>query len=129
MIRVPMYKPGKEKATRIEFRSPDPACNPYLAFAVMLAAGMKGVEKKYPLPEPVEEDIFEMDEKAREVAGITSLPGSLYEALSLVSKSELVRTTLGDHIFQKFIENKKVEWDRFRIHVSQYEIDRYLPML
>jgi glutamine synthetase len=95
----------------------------------MLAAGMKGVEKKYPLPEPVEEDIFEMDEKAREVAGITSLPGSLYEALSLVSKSELVRTTLGDHIFQKFIENKKVEWDRFRIHVSQYEIDRYLPML
>jgi glutamine synthetase len=129
MIRVPMYKPGKEKATRIEFRSPDPACNPYLAFAVMLAAGMKGVEKKYPLSEPVEEDIFEMDEKAREIAGITSLPGSLYEALSIVSKSELVRTTLGDHIFQKFIENKKVEWDRFRIHVSQYEIDRYLPML
>jgi glutamine synthetase len=95
----------------------------------MLAAGMKGVEKKYPLSEPVEEDIFEMDEKAREIAGITSLPGSLYEALSIVSKSELVRTTLGDHIFQKFIENKKVEWDRFRIHVSQYEIDRYLPML
>jgi glutamine synthetase len=129
MIRVPMYKPGKEKATRIEYRSPDPACNPYLAFAVMLAAGMRGVEKKYPLPEPVEEDIFEMDEKARDAAGITSLPGSLYEALALVSKSELVRTTLGDHIFQKFIENKKVEWDRFRIHVSQFEIDRYLPML
>jgi glutamine synthetase len=129
MIRVPMYKPGKEKATRIEYRSPDPACNPYLAFAVMLAAGMKGVEKKYVLPEPVEEDIFEMDEKAREKAGITSLPGSLYEALSLVSKSKLVRETLGDHIFEKFMENKKVEWDRFRIHVSQYELDRYLPML
>jgi glutamine synthetase len=129
MIRVPMYKPGKEKATRIEYRSPDPACNPYLAFAVMLAAGMKGVEKKYVLPEPVEEDIFEMDEKAREKAGITSLPGSLYEALTLVSKSKLVQETLGDHIFQKFMENKKVEWDRFRIHVSQYELDRYLPML
>jgi glutamine synthetase len=124
-----MYKPGKEKATRIEYRSPDPACNPYLAFAVMLAAGMKGVEKKYVLPEPVEEDIFEMDEKARDKAGITSLPGSLYEALTLVSKSKLVRETLGDHILEKFMENKKVEWDRFRIHVSQYELDRYLPMI
>jgi glutamine synthetase len=129
MIRIPMYKPGKENATRIEYRSPDPACNPYLAFAVMLAAGMKGIEKSYPLPDPVEEDIFEMDENARTKAGITSLPGSLHEALQAVSGSELVRETLGDHIFSKFIENKKVEWDRFRIHVSQYEIDRYLPLL
>jgi glutamine synthetase len=129
MIRVPMYKPGKEKATRMEYRSPDPSCNPYLAFAVMLAAGMRGVEKAYPLPEPIEEDIFEMDEKARAKAGITSLPGSLYEALLAVEGSKLVRETLGDHIFDKFIENKKVEWDRFRIHVSQYEIDRYLPLL
>jgi len=129
MVRVPMYKPGKEKATRMEYRSPDPACNPYLAFAVMLAAGMKGVEKAYPLPEPIEEDIFEMDEKARAKAGITSLPGSLYEALVAVQGSKLVRDTLGDHVFDKFVENKKVEWDRFRIHVSQYEIDRYLPML
>lgn len=129
MIRVPMYKPGKEQATRIEFRSPDPACNPYLAFAVMLAAGLKGVEMKYPIAEPIEEDIFEMDEKARNKAGITSLPGSLHEALTIVSKSILVRDTLGDHIFQKFIDNKKVEWDRFRTHVSQFEIERYLPML
>jgi glutamine synthetase len=129
MIRVPMYKPGKEKATRIEYRSPDPACNPYLAFAVMLAAGMKGVEKNYVLPEPVEEDIYEMNEKAREKAGIISLPGSLNQALSLVEKSKLVRETLGDHVFEKFLENKKLEWDRFRTHVSQYEIDRYLPML
>jgi len=129
MIRVPMYKPGKEKATRIEFRSPDPACNPYLAFAVMLAAGMKGVEKAYPLPDPVEEDIYEMDEGARAKAGITSLPGSLYEAIQAVSASELVRETLGNHIFEKFIANKKIEWDRFRTHVSQYEIDRYLPLL
>jgi glutamine synthetase len=129
MVRVPMYKPGKEKATRMEYRSPDPACNPYLAFAVMLAAGLKGMEKGYKLPEPVETDIFEMDEKARAAAGITSLPGSLYEALQIVQGSELVRETLGDHIFEKFVENKKVEWDQFRIHVSQYEIDRYLPML
>jgi glutamine synthetase len=129
MIRVPMYKPGKERATRIEFRSPDPACNPYLAFAVMLAAGLKGIEKKYVLPDPVEEDIFEMDEKARAKVGIISLPGSLYEATEAVSSSELVKETLGEHIFQKFLENKKVEWDRFRTHVSQYEIERYLPIL
>jgi len=129
MIRVPMYKPGKENATRIEFRSPDPACNPYLAFAVMLAAGLKGIEKKYELPDPVEEDIYEMDERARIKAGIVSLPGSLYEAIGLVSKSALVKETLGSHIFEKFIANKKLEWDRFRTHVSQFEIDRYLPML
>ena len=95
----------------------------------MLAAGLQGVIKKYPLAEPVEEDIFEMDEKAREKAGITSLPGSLYEALMAVSKSKLVKETLGDHIFNKFVANKQVEWDMFRTHVSQFEIDRYLPML
>ncbi len=129
MVRVPMYKPGKANATRMEFRAPDPACNPYLAFAVQLAAGLEGMDRKYPLPEPVEQDIFEMDEKAREKAGITSLPGSLFEAIQLVSKSRLVRNALGDHIFEKFIENKKREWDAFRIHVSKYEIDTYLPVL
>lgn len=129
MIRVPMYKPGKEQATRIEFRSPDPACNPYLAFAVMLAAGLRGVEENYPLPEPIEEDIYEMDEAARAQAGIESLPGNLFEALQEVEKSELVRQTLGDHIFNKFVANKKIEWDRYRIHVSQYEIEKYLPVL
>lgn len=129
LIRVPMYKPGKEKATRIEFRSPDPACNPYLAFAVMLAAGLKGIEKKYELPDPVEEDIYEMNEKARAKAGIVSLPGSLQEAIALTEKSSLVKETLGEHIFEKFIENKKLEWDRFRTHVSKFEIDRYLPLL
>jgi len=129
MIRVPMYKPGKEQATRIEFRSPDPACNPYLAFAVMLGAGLKGIEENYPLPEPIEEDIYEMDEAAREQAGINSLPGNLFEAIQEVEKSELVRETLGDHIFNKFIDNKKIEWDRYRTHVSQYEIEKYLPIL
>ena len=129
MVRVPMYKPGKEQATRLEFRSPDPACNPYLAFAVMLAAGLKGVEGNYPLPDPIEEDIYEMDEEARERAGITSLPGNLFEALQEVEKSELVRETLGDHIFNKFVANKRIEWDRYRVHVSQFEIEKYLPIL
>jgi len=129
MVRVPMYKPGKEQATRIEFRSPDPACNPYLAFAVMLAAGLKGIEENYSLPDPIEEDIYEMDEEARERAGITSLPGNLFEAIQEVEKSELVRETLGDHIFNKFVANKKIEWDRYRIHVSQFEIEKYLPIL
>jgi len=129
MVRVPMYKPGKANATRAEFRAPDPACNPYLAFAVQIAAGLEGIDKKYTLPEPIEEDIFEMDEKARKKAGITSLPGSLFEAIQEVSKSKLVRNALGDHIFDKFIENKIKEWDNFRIHVSKYEIDTYLPVL
>ena len=129
MVRVPMYKPGKPNATRAEFRAPDPACNPYLAFAVQLAAGLEGIDKKYVLPEPVEEDIFEMDEKARAKAGIISLPGSLFEAIQEISRSKLVRNALGDHIFDKFIENKKKEWDAFRIHVSKYEIDTYLPVL
>jgi glutamine synthetase len=129
MVRVPMYKPGKANATRIEFRAPDPACNPYLAFAVQIAAGLEGINKKYELAEPIEQDIFEMDERARNKAGITSLPGSLYEAVQKVSKSSLVKDALGDHIFEKFIENKIKEWDNFRIHVSQYEIDTYLPVL
>ncbi len=129
MVRVPMYKPGKEQATRIEFRSPDPACNPYLAFAVMLAAGLKGIEENYPLPDPVEEDIYDMDEAAREKAGIESLPGNLFEAIKEVEKSELVRETLGDHIFNKFVENKKIEWDSYRTHVSRFEIEKYLPIM
>jgi glutamine synthetase len=129
LVRIPMYKPGKEKATRIEFRCPDPACNPYLAFSVMLAAGLKGIQEGYELPDPVEEDIFEMSEDIRKKHGIQSLPGNLLEALQCTEKSELVREALGDHIFTKFIENKKIEWDQYRVHVSQYELERYLPIL
>jgi glutamine synthetase len=129
MVRVPMYKPGKEKATRIEFRSPDPTCNPYLAFALMLGAGLKGVEGKYPLPEPVEHDIFEMDAKARAEAGITSLPGSLWEAVEEFKQSVMANEVLGDHIFGKVIANKEKEWDMFRTYVTDFEINRYLPML
>jgi len=129
LIRVPMYKPGKEKATRIEFRSPDPACNPYLSFAVQLAAGLAGIEGRYPLPDPVEEDIFEMTPAEREAKGIVSLPGNLYAAIEELKKSQLVREALGDHIFFKFIANKEIEWDRYRTHVSRYELEKYLPIL
>jgi len=129
LVRVPMYKPGKEKSTRIEFRCPDPACNPYLAFSVMLAAGLKGIKNKYKLPEPIEENIFEMDVKRREEAGIETLPNNLYEAVKIMEGSKLVKETLGDHIFQKFIDNKKIEWDRYRTHVSKYELDSYLSVL
>lgn len=129
LVRVPMYKPGKEQATRIELRSPDPACNPYLAFAVMLAAGLDGIDKKYDLPDPVEEDVYHMTAARRAELGIDSLPNNLYEAVQEMEKSELVRNTLGDHIFNKIVDNKKIEWDLYRTHVSQFEIDRYLPIL
>jgi glutamine synthetase len=129
LVRVPMYKPGKAKATRVEFRCPDPACNPYLAFAVMLAAGLKGMQEGYELPEPVEEDIFEMSAEVRAGRGIESLPGSLAEAIVETENSDLVREALGDHIFEKFITNKKIEWDQYRTHVSEYEMKKYLPIL
>jgi len=129
MIRVPMYKPGKENATRIEFRSPDPSCNPYLAFAVMLGAGLKGIENRYELSAPVEEDIFNMNPAERKAHGITDLPGNLYAAILATEKSELVREVLGDHVFNKFIENKRIEWDGYRTHVSQFELDKYLSTL
>jgi len=129
LVRVPMYKPGKEKATRVEYRSPDPSCNPYLTFAVMLAAGLEGIEKKYPLPAPVEEDIYTMSPEKRRKKKIKDLPGSLVEAVQEVEKSRIVREALGDHIFRKFIENKRVEWDLYRMHVSRFEIDKYLPIL
>lgn len=131
LVRVPMYKPGKENATRIELRSPDPACNPYLAFSVMLAAGLKGIKENYSLTDPVERDIFEMSAEERKEWKINTLPGSLLEALLLMEKSELVKETLGmdGHVFEKFIENKKIEWDRYTTQISQYEIDNYLPVL
>jgi len=129
LIRVPEYKPGKEMSTRIEFRSPDPACNPYLAFSVMLAAGLEGIDKEYELPEPVEENVYQMGEEERERRGIDMLPGSLWEAIQLTEGSELVRRTLGDHVFNAFIENKKIEWNNYRVRVTDYELKRYLPIL
>ncbi len=129
LIRVPLYKPGKEKATRIELRSPDPACNPYLAFACMLNAGLTGVDKKYKLPEPIEKDVYHLDADERKALGIDNLPGSLIEAIEYAEKSELLKETLGEHIFTNLIESKKKEWDDYRIRIFPYEIERYLPIL
>ncbi len=129
LIRVPEYKPGKENATRIEIRSPDPACNPYLAFSVMLAAGLDGIEQEYEVPTPVEENVYEMTEEERKRQGIGMLPSSLWEAIQLTEKSELVRKALGDHVFKAFIKNKKIEWNQYRIQITDYELERYLPIL
>lgn len=129
LARIPLYKPGKEVATRIELRSPDPACNPYLAFAVTLASGLKGIEQGYTLPDPVEADIYDMRYEDRLHYGIDHLPESLYEAIEEMSKSETLRESLGDHIFEKFIENKRIEWHNYRIQVTNYEIQKYLPIL
>jgi glutamine synthetase len=129
LVRVPMYKPGKEKATRIELRCPDPACNPYLAFSVCLAAGLKGIDAGYTLRPPTEDDIYEMDAHERKELDIESLPGSLIEAIELTSKSKLVKEILGDHVYTKFLENKRIEWDNYRTWVSDYELNEYYPIL
>src|SRR5581483_21823 len=129
LIRVPQYKPGKESATRIEYRAADPACNPYLAFAVMLAAGLEGIEKEIPCPEPVPENVTEMTNEERKQRGIRHLPASLSEAIDIAEGSELLRRALGDHLHESLIKNKKMEWADYRRQVSDYEIKRYLPIL
>jgi glutamine synthetase len=129
LIRVPQYKPGKEKAARIEFRAPDPACNPYLAFAVMLAAGLEGIEKGYECPPSVERNVYEMTEEERQELGIGTLPADLGHAIEAAESSALLRKALGDHVFDKLIQNKKIEWNTYRAQVSEYELERYLPIL
>jgi glutamine synthetase len=129
LIRIPLYKPGKELATRVEYRSPDPACNPYLAFSVMLAAGLEGIEQGYPLRDPVERNVYEMGEEERKRYKIDSLPEDLYEAIKITEKSDLVKRALGDHVFHQFIENKMIEWERYRARVTDYELDQYFSIL
>jgi len=129
LIRVPMYRPGKEKSTRIEFRSPDPACNPYLAFACMVSAGLKGIENNYKLPEPLEMDVYHLTEEDRKRMGLDVLPGSLIEAIEIAEKSQLLKETLGEHIYINLITAKKIEWDEYRKRVHEYEIQTYLPIL
>jgi glutamine synthetase len=129
LIRVPMYKPGNELATRAELRCPDPACNPYLAFSVMLAAGLEGIEKDYDLPDPVERNIYKMTPSELEAHDIGSLPENLGAAIADAESSDLVRRALGDHVFEHLIELKKREWDDYRVQVTQYELERYLPVL
>ncbi|HEX5586833.1 MAG TPA: glutamine synthetase family protein [Acidimicrobiia bacterium] len=129
LVRVPTPKKGKESSTRIEFRSPDPACNPYLAFSVMLAAGLKGVEEGYELPPEATNNIYEMTPEERAAEGIGSLPQNLTEAISVMEDSELVAEALGEHVFEYFIRNKRAEWREYKTHVSPWELDRYLGSL
>ena len=129
LVRVPVYKPGKEKAVRVEYRAPDPACNPYLAFAAMLAAGLEGIEQGYELREPVAQNVYEMSDKEREEMGIGTLPGNLREAIQMAEESLLLQKALGDELLCKLIENKRIEWDEYRSQVTSYELDRYLPIL
>ncbi len=129
LIRVPNYKPGKEKATRIELRSPDSATNPYLAFAVMLAAGLKGIEEGLELPEPVGNNIYEMTPEERTSAGIEQLPEDLHDAILEAEKSELLRETLGEYIYTQLLRNKRIIWEEYRAQVTEYEIQHYLPIL
>lgn len=129
LIRLPDYKPGKEAGTRIEYRAPDPACNPYLAFACMLAAGLEGIEKGYEPPEMVEANVFEMSDTDKRKIGIGRLPGTLGEAIEKAESSELLRRTLGDHLFESLLLNKKIEWAKFREHVTDWETQRYLAIL
>ena len=129
LIRVPSYKSGYETSLRVEYRAPDPACNPYLAFSALLAAGMKGIEEEYPLPSPITGDVGSMSAEERTARGIGRLPTSMGEAIALAEDSDLLRRTLGDFVYETLIRNKKQEWEQYRSTVTDYEISRYLPLL
>ena len=129
LVRIPAFKTGREESFRAELRSPDPACNPYLAFACILAAGLDGIEKEYELPPPVERNVAELSSAERDALGIRSLPEDLNAAIRCARESELLRRTLGDHVFHKLIENKQLEWERYRARVTDFELETYLPVL
>ncbi len=129
LVRVPIPKRGKRESTRIEYRALDPGCNPYLAFAVVLAAGLKGIEAGYELPPEASANLFTMTPEELLADGITSLPTNLSESIQVMERSELVAETLGEHVFEWFIRNKRAEWADYKVQVSQFELDRYLPLL
>ena len=129
LIRVPIAKRGNPLATRVEYRSADPACNPYLAFSLMLAAGMRGIEAGYELPDEADANLFEIDDTMLDKLGIGKLPQSLSEALAVMERSSLVQEALGEHIFEWFLRNKRSEWRSYKTHVSAFEHDRYLTAL
>ncbi len=129
LIRVPLYHPGKEKATRAELRCPDPACNPYLCFAAMLQAGLEGIEQGYELPEPMEQNLYHLAPEDRSRRGIEQLPENLGQAVELAAESELVLRTLGEHTFNRFVEIKRAEWEDYRVRVTPWEIGQFLPVL
>jgi glutamine synthetase len=129
LIRIPLYKPGSEQATRAEIRCPDPACNPYLTFACLLQAGLEGIEQGYELPEPMETNLYHLTPEQRRERGIVALPETLGEAIDELSRSELARKALGPHIFDRYVELKRKEWDEYRVQLTQWEMDRYLKAL
>jgi glutamine synthetase len=129
LVRIPLYKPGAEQATRAELRCPDPACNPYLTFAALLHAGLEGIEKGYDLPAPMETNLYHLTAEQRTERGIVALPETLGEAVTELSKSDLARKALGDHVFDRYIELKRKEWDDYRVQLTQWEMDRYLAVL
>jgi glutamine synthetase len=129
LIRVPVYHPGKERATRAELRCPDPACNPYLTFAAMLHAGLEGIEKGYELPDPMETNLYDLTADERSRLGIEQLPETLGEAIEELAASELVLKALGEHVFTRYIDLKRAEWEDYRVEVSPWELNRYLSIL
>ena len=129
LVRIPDYRPGREDSTRIEYRAPDAACNPYLAFSVMLAAGLEGIEAGLEPPPPVEENVYAMTDEELAARGIGILPRSLREAINAAEESQLLRKALGERVFESFLRNKKIEWEQYRSQVHRWELDRYLPVL
>lgn len=128
LIRIPKISRGKPQSARIELRCPDPSCNPYLAFAVMLRAGLDGVKRNLPVPSPVEENLYEFDAAMLARHNVQTLPGSLREALDEMEKDDMIREALGAHVYERFYEAKRLEWDDYRMRVTQWEIDRYLEV-
>ena len=129
LVRVPVVKHNKVESTRVEYRAPDTACNPYLAFAVILAAGLKGIEQGYELPREAATNLFAMTPEELAADSIRHLPGSLNDALFEMERSEVVAQTLGEHVFEWFLRNKRAEWAAYKTHISQFELDRYFPLL
>ena len=129
LVRLPEHKRGYEKAMRAELRMPDAACNPYLAFSVMLAAGLEGIKQGWELPDPVEQSVFEMSEAERKKRGIRMLPQSLGEAIAIAQESKFLKEVLGESLFNSLIENKKIEWNKYCGEISSFELEKYLPVL
>src|SRR5919198_769810 len=129
LIRIPLYKPGHEQATRAEIRCPDPACNPYLTFACLLQAGLEGIERGYELPEPMETNLYHLTAEQRRERGIVSLPETLGEAVDELAQSDLARKALGPHIFDRYVELKRGEWDEYRVQLTEWELGKYLSVL
>jgi len=129
LIRIPLYKPGNEQATRAEIRCPDPACNPYLTFAALLHAGLEGIEHGYELPPPMEQNLYHLTAEQRKERGIVALPETLGEAIDELAESDLARKALGPHVFEQYVKLKRKEWDDYRVQLTPWELEKYLPAL